>query len=1017
MTTSTGGATRSAVTEQRLDAAGDTVLPPDTPQSARRPPIRYTSSDSTDAGKASLRARHGTSGDERVPPGLPHRSQGEGGMTADRNQRTPDSATTRTTPSSVNLTSAVSLAKPVTVEPPSGRAPLSAPTPSTPSARPLLIGATQTELKQLLATYDTKTLSNMTHLSRSNDADEQNQAKLATDLKMSLKGYPAEVQEFEQSVNALQAQINTLPRAEHQAYAGALATLDVAFRDSKDADGRRRADEQLSQLSDALIGRATIAENDPVERALSVFNRPVGAGYLTELGDRQQLSALTRLRQGFVTAATPAARERYFTLAAELKNNLQHKVGTAIDQHTTKEARKWEAADGEVNRIIREADMPTTDPGKRYELIARQLYSTNPGTGRDELADRRLLAFTQRMQDDPTLHDKLVKWSVEAGRKLNAYGVDAQKNYLDILNNLPPAGPDYVRDLADRYNAVLHDSSYKDYSITPRVRGEKLAEQIFEGATRFLLGLTPFAPVVAALDPHSSLSENTRLGIDLASNLLGLVAGGGEAAFAERLAAKEAGAIINAASEEHLPGRPITTDDKGAPLPSGPAVQSGQAGVQSTRPAARAATQGLSVDAAAAEASQRISGTKASLPDSYAVHPEADSLKAAMGWKNVLIDNNGQHYITSGGKTYPARFDLDNNTWRVYQPDNAYRPQYPVRLNAQGDWEVHNNVGLKGGMNPNSPPSSGSSGSPEGPPFEQTFHVSTATGTPPSANMLQTLDPASWHSGANDWLDDPSFTTLYRTAFNLLPFDEQHALRDWTYLDDVSGTYSKDSDYDDVNFQLNRQLRDRSYESDTAARAQALQTALSSLPRPPGDSRLIRIADVPANYAGQFKVSDYVTNSPAFMSAASKSEYAKASLADTEFDAGHGAALALYDIQSKSATPFINRVTTLAPNESEWLFRPNTVLRVDEIATATSQDGTRAPRIGIRLTEVPINEATFAKNIHTGEQELVYPPGTTPAYTTLQPTSVPPGRPSPQNPHEPPPPTHGSPNQPGPSKP
>ncbi|HEX3638110.1 MAG TPA: hypothetical protein VHV99_22045, partial [Paraburkholderia sp.] len=619
MTTSTGSATSAALTEQRLDAASDTVLPPDTPQSARRPPpIRDTSSDSTDTGKASLRDRHGTSGDERVPPGSPQRSQGDGGVTADRNQRTPDSATTRTTPSSVNLASAVSLARPVTVEPPSGRAAFSAPTPSTPSipstpsARPVLIGATQTELKQLLAAYDTKTLPNMTHLSTSNDADEQNQAKLATDLNMSLKGYPPEVQQFEQTINDMQAQISTLPQAEHQAYAGALATLDVAFRDSKDADGRRRADEQLSKLSDALIDRATIAENDPVERALGVFNRPVGAGYLTDLGDRQQLSALGRLRAGFVTAATPAVRERYFALAAELKHNLQHKVGTAIDQHTTQESSKWAAANGEVNRIIHEADMLTNDPGKRYELIGRQLYSTNPGSGRDELADRRLLAFTQRMRDDPSLHGKLVNWSVEAGRKLNAAGVDGPKSYLDILNNLPPAGPDYVRDLADQYNAVLHDTSYKDYSITPRARGEKLAEQVFEGATRFLLGLTPFAPVTAALDPHSSLSPDTRLGIDLAAGLLGLFAGGGEAAFGERLAAKEAGAVFKAASGEHLPERPITTGDKGAPLPAAPAIQSGQAGVQSARPAAQAAEQGLSVDAAVVEASQRISGTKAS---------------------------------------------------------------------------------------------------------------------------------------------------------------------------------------------------------------------------------------------------------------------------------------------------------------------------------------------------------------------------------------------------------------------
>jgi hypothetical protein len=59
-----------------------------------------------------------------------------------------------------------------------------------------------------------------------------------------------------------------------------------------------------SSASAALTGRHLDAPGD------GVFNRPVGAGYLTGLGDRQQLSALGRLRTGFVTAATPAARER-----------------------------------------------------------------------------------------------------------------------------------------------------------------------------------------------------------------------------------------------------------------------------------------------------------------------------------------------------------------------------------------------------------------------------------------------------------------------------------------------------------------------------------------------------------------------------------------------------------------------------------------------------------------------------------------------------------------------------------
>ncbi|MFM0335941.1 hypothetical protein [Paraburkholderia fungorum] len=882
------------------------------------------------------------------------------------------------------------------------------------STPPLLAGATRAELVRLLDAHDLQTLPNGTRLSRNNNQDQENMARLGTALERSLTGQPPEIQQFEQKTNDMQAQLYALPRGEQEAYAGALATIDVAFRDGRNADGRQRADEQLSLLGEALRARFTTAVNDPVEQALGMFNHPVGAGYLTQPADQQQLDQLTRLRDQFTTAATPEARQRYFAEAAGLKNDLQHKVATAIEQHTAQEAGKWQEANAEVDRIIHEAESVTGNPGKRYELIGRQLYSANPGSGRDDLADRRLLAFTQRMRDDPAVHDKLAAWSFEAGRKLNDYGVDAAKDYLDILNNLPPAGPDYVRDLADQYNAVLHDASYKDYTITPRARGEKLATQILEGTARFLLGMTPFAPLSAVLDAHSSLSENARLGIDLASGALGLVVGEGATAFAERLAAKGASTIAKVASEGRAPKPPVPTIDDPIAIPSASSAPAGTAGtdsVQTMRPQRHA--HGLNMDAAVAETSQRINRETPHLPEDYVVKLAPDTLKPAPGKKGILTDNKGRFYITSEGKTYSARFDNENGTWRVYQPDNAYRPQCPVRLDAQGNWQVHNDVGLKGGMmNPDGAPPPGPE---QAPPFAEAFQVSTPGGAQASPEMQQTLNPSSWHSEADRWPHDPGFVNRYKAAFDNLSGEQQRAIRNWTYLD-VSETYSTDSSgYEDVNFDLNQQLYSRTHESDTARRARALQTGLSGLPRPEGESRLIRISEVPSDYTGRFAPGDYVTNSPAFMSAASNSEYIEATLADRDFVASPGHAFALYDIRSQSGTPFVPHISTLATGEHEWLFRPNTVFRVDEIATAASRDGSSTPRIGIRLTEVPINTPTYAKNIHTGMQELVYPSGTTRAYTVLQPTRTPPVRPTPPDPHQPPHPTHGDPNQPGPS--
>ena len=199
----------------------------------------------------------------------------------------------------------------------------------------------------------------------------------------------------------MQAQLSTLPPSEHEAYAGALATLDVAFRDSKDADMRQRADEQLSQLGNALLDRATTAGNDPVEQRIERL-QPSGRRRLSDPTGRPAATQRTDAAARVVRHRLDARLHvRLFRAGSELKNDLQRKIATAIDQHTKQEAGKWAARecgsrpDRPRSRAIKD------DPGKRYELIGRQLFSINPGSGRDDLADRRLLAFTQRMQDDP----------------------------------------------------------------------------------------------------------------------------------------------------------------------------------------------------------------------------------------------------------------------------------------------------------------------------------------------------------------------------------------------------------------------------------------------------------------------------------------------------------------------------------------------------------------------------------------------------------------------------------------
>lgn len=84
------------------------------------------------------------------------------------------------------------------------------------------------------------------------------------------------------------------------------------------------------------------------------------------------------------------------------------------------------------------------------------------------------------------------------------------------------------------------------------------------------------------------------------------------------------------------------------------------------------------------------------LPASYASEPSGklhpDPVKPG-----VRVDENGRRYISDGVNTYAIRHDRDNRTERVYQPDNPTKPGIPVRLNTHGDYERHDEVGLKGG--------------------------------------------------------------------------------------------------------------------------------------------------------------------------------------------------------------------------------------------------------------------------------------------------------------------------------
>lgn len=575
----------------------------------------------------------------------------------------------------------------------------STPTEQATQSSDTLPGASTQEFDRLNKDYDTQE----GYLPRNSEANAEIAEKIEDGLQQEMTGYPPQVIQFQQRTTHLQGMLADLPDSARQFYGGVIATLGAAYPLETRDDKRYAIDQKLTGLENAVREEASRVRNDPVDRVLSQFNPPMGAAYLNK-EDRESVDHLDKLRDDFLGAGNADQREDLFQEASELKEKLQDRIFTEIGKRQRVESAQWKEANGEVDRILSEAQAQT-DPAKRYELIGRQLFQITPG--QDELKDKVVLAFTQRMHESPDLRDRLDTWHDQVSGPLNAHSVGAAKRYTDILKDLPPVSEDYLRDLSDRYTAVLQDTSYKDYSITPAARSEKLAGQVLEGIDRVLLGLTPLAPLADLLP--STLPNNVRMGLDYGSAFLGVLGGEG----------------WGAVKEISLAGKAISSAARESELASMAGRESGTAGTSLVQTASRAMTDGaqaelaLSREAKAAErvlqektiaeagpaidptsqlAHQSVGSTPYGSLDTYA-DPDVALDDLQPGPKpGILVDSRGDRYIGLGGKAYHVRFDSDGDTWRVFKKGADLKPQYPVRLSeSTHEWEINSDAGILGG--------------------------------------------------------------------------------------------------------------------------------------------------------------------------------------------------------------------------------------------------------------------------------------------------------------------------------
>lgn len=548
-----------------------------------------------------------------------------------------------------------------------------------------LSGASAEELQRLSNQFDTETAGVVT-VPRTFSQDAQTTQTLRATTTQSLTGYPQDVVDLAGRIADMQGQLATLDRGQRDFYAGALATLDATYRNTTDTAVHDQLRENVSKLEDSIRAESTRAQNDPLERVMSVFNAPVGAGYLDGTG-KDGLKRLQNLREDFLNAPDAAAREQIFKRAVDEKSTAQGAVKNALANHMQTEQAKWDDANRYVGQIIQEA-ASISDPTQRYESIGRKLFSNNTGMGEDDVADRRVLAFTQKMQGDPDLRAKLAGWKVDAGERFNRAGVEGPLGYEQIPGELPKAGPDYVRDLGERYTNVLKDTSAKSKTVEDKPK--ELFKQIAEGTLRFLLGVTPFAPLAQAFDANSSLPPSARLGIDLGAAIVGMAASAGLGLASN--VAKAPAYLVEAASALEDAGAAARAVEPVVAEAATAAEDASHAG------AFRPVVEGPSPEPAMLANEARLSGKPLAVPDDYRADIDASALKPDENAAGILRDDQANRYIQSGDRYYQTKFDPDNNTWRVVNPDTPSRYTYPVQYDpASGAWGVHGNVGLPGG--------------------------------------------------------------------------------------------------------------------------------------------------------------------------------------------------------------------------------------------------------------------------------------------------------------------------------
>jgi orotate phosphoribosyltransferase-like protein len=576
--------------------------------------------------------------------------------------------------------------------------------------------------------------------------DQRAATQLAQYTNLTMTGLPPSIVKDDQAIAGLSAQLAQMDESTREAYsARAMKALQQPPEQRSTAIAALTADVSREMRE---IGQ------DPVRRLAAMFNAPVGTQYLQD-GGRGQMSALRQQYDAFVApGASDATRAQALDGAVRIKTQMQTEIQKVVAVHTASEQKTWSASAQRVERILNEAEhytaqnirLPTytDDPqwnDRRaeayaqtygYQSIGEKLLSDDglsqqerdnpgywhaPGMQRspDEKA-RDLLTFQQGLNDSNSTIFKRVH-ALESGAVHELTGNGDKGHYLDQVGTpklywnigqaLPQADGKYVQNLAQKYIDTTGDLDQKSRQMMREHTPDTL-DKVLYATGKVLDSLMPLPGMDwlagqlldATIPNHGGLSSGEEAVLDTSLMVGGLLMGGLDklpvlkGRFGPGEVAEMALGKLHPVEANVEPSLPMTAKERIArSLGALPDQTKHMAPQQPDSPSPEAGPDKKAGPAGSA-------GTSAPRAEGLPIPPSYEEPRPSgeLDWRNnVFVDKQGGRHIEKDGHWYKVKYDADNGTLRVIHPQDASKPTYPVRIGANAEFEVHGDVGLKGG--------------------------------------------------------------------------------------------------------------------------------------------------------------------------------------------------------------------------------------------------------------------------------------------------------------------------------